>query len=179
MGKVYKVKDFNFINIAAQIVGFVGITVNVLIYQQKNRASILKMKLVSDVLWAVHYLMIGADTAVAVACLGILREFVFMKRKKLSSLVAFLILGLFSAAVTWKGWLSLLPTMASMLSVVSFYLGIPLVSQIASLPISALMGSYDFISGSVAGICNEILTIISSLFALIFRRQKESSVENR
>lgn len=105
-------KDFNFINIAAQIVGFVGITVNVLIYQQKNRASILKMKLVSDVLWAVHYLMIGAYTAVAVACLGILREFVFMKRKKLSSLVAFLILGLFSVAVTWKGWLSLLPTMA-------------------------------------------------------------------
>ena len=41
-------KDFNFINIAAQMVGFVGITVNVLIYQQKNRASILKMKLVSD-----------------------------------------------------------------------------------------------------------------------------------
>lgn len=133
---------------------------NVLIYQQKNRASILRMKLASDVLWAVHYLMISAYTAVAVACLGILREIVFMKRKRLSSLIAFLILGLVSAVVTWKGWLSLLPTMASMLSVVSFFLGVPFVSRIASFPISAL-------------ICNEILTII-----IDFPPEKESSAEN-
>lgn len=52
--------NFKFISIAAQIIGFIGIAVNVLIYQQKNRASILRMKLASDVLWAVHYLMIGA-----------------------------------------------------------------------------------------------------------------------
>ena len=46
------------LNITAQLIGFAGIAVNALIYQQKNRESLLKMKLTSDVIWAVHYLMI-------------------------------------------------------------------------------------------------------------------------
>lgn len=165
-----------FYDIIAQVIGFIGIAANMLIYQQKDRASILWTKLISDVLWAAHYLMIGAYTAVAVACLGILREFVFMKRKKPSSLVIFLILSVVSAAVTWKGWLSVLPAMASMMSVVSFYLGIPFVSRVVSFPISALMGTYSFMSGSAAGVCNEILTVTSSLFALVFRREKKNRV---
>lgn len=170
--------SIKFISIAAQVIGFIGIAVNMLIYQQKDRTSILKMKFASDILWVVHYFMIGAYTAVAVACLGILREFVFMKRKKPSLLAAFLVLGLVSAAVTWKGRVSFLPTAASMLSVLSFYIGIPLVSRIAAFPISALMGTYDIMSGSAAGICNEILTVVSSIFALIFRRKKEPAAEN-
>ena len=36
--------------ITAQLIGFAGIIVNALIYQQSDRASILKIKLTSDVL---------------------------------------------------------------------------------------------------------------------------------
>mgnify|MGYP005795012949 FL=1 len=159
------------LNITAQLIGFAGIAVNALIYQQKNRESLLKMKLTSDVIWAVHYLMIEAYTATAVACLGVLREFVFMKRKKASSLICFLILALLSAVITWNGCVSLLPSAASVTSVVSFYLGIPCVSRITAFPISICMGIYSALNGSYAGVANEILTVISPVVGLIRSRK--------
>lgn len=165
--------------ITAQLIGFAGIIVNALIYQQSDRASILKIKLTSDVLWAAHFSMLGAYSAAAVACIGILREFVFMKRKKLSSLIFFLILSFVSAALTWKGPASILPSAASAASVVSFYIGNSLLTRLLSFPISACMGMYSAMNGSIAGIVNELLTVASSAAALfIYRKQRKKLAES-
>lgn len=165
--------------ITAQLIGFAGIIVNALIYQQSDRASILKIKLTSDVLWAAHFSMLGAYSAAAVACIGILREFVFMKRKKLSSLIFFLILSFVSAALTWKGPVSILPSVASAASVVSFYIGNSLLTRLLSFPISACMGMYSAMNGSIAGIVNELLTVTSSAAALfIYRKQRKKLAES-
>ena len=165
--------------ITAQLIGFAGIIVNALIYQQSDRSSILKIKLTSDVLWAAHFFMLGAYSAAAVACIGILREFVFMRRKKLSSLIFFLILSFASAALTWKGPACVLPSIASATSVVSFYIGNSLLTRLLSFPISACMGTYSALNGSIAGIANEILTVASSAAALfIYCRQRKKLAES-
>lgn len=162
-------------NIAAQIIGFIGIAANALIYQKNNRLSILRMKLISDLLWAVHYLLIGAYSAAAIACIGITREIVFIKRKRLSSLIIFLILSFGSAILTWNGYSSLLPSIASAASVISFYIGKSEITRIISFPISGCMGTYSVLNGSVAGVVNELLTVTSSVIALAINRGKREN----
>ena len=66
----------------AQIIGFFGIVANLLIYQQKTQNRVLLFKLISDIIWAAHYFLLGAFSGAAVACIGILRESVFMLSKK-------------------------------------------------------------------------------------------------
>lgn len=158
-------------NFFAQLIGFAGIGANFLIYQQKNRSSLLKAKLFSDLIWAVHYFLIGATTAATVACIGALREFIFMKHKKMPTLIFFLLMSILSAVIGWSGYKSFLPAIASALSVISFYLSVPKFSRIAAYPISMLMGTYSLLSGSAAGVVNEILTLISSTIAIAINKR--------
>ena len=162
-------------NIIAQIIGFAGIAANALIYQQNSRLEILRMKLISDLLWAIHYFLIGAYSAAAIACIGIMREIVFIKRKRLSSLIIFLILSFGSAILTWNGYSSLLPSIASAASVISFYIGKSEITRIMSFPISGCMGTYSALTGSVAGVVNELLTVTSSIVALARSRGKREN----
>ncbi|MEE0945312.1 MAG: hypothetical protein U0M42_00615 [Acutalibacteraceae bacterium] len=46
---------------------------------------------------------------------------------------------------------------------VSFWQKKPLRTKYLSFPIAVCMGIYSFTSGSFSGVCNEILTVISSL----------------
>ena len=51
--------------IAAQVFGAVGILVFILLYQFNNMKSVLKAKMCMDVLWAAHYLLLGAYSGFA------------------------------------------------------------------------------------------------------------------
>lgn len=156
----------------AQFIGYLGVLINLIIYQQKTRNGILVCKLISDVVWAVHFFMLGAMPGFCVACIGIARETVFIKVDRRStlgkiSLIVFVIAAITSAIITWENALSILPCMASVMSVVGFYLSIPKLSRILAFPISFCMGFYSFSSGSWAGVSNEILTIMSSIIGIL------------
>ena len=66
----------------ATAIGALGILANCIIYQQKSGKGLLLCKLISDVLWLLHYLLLGAYSAAAVALIGGFREFVFYKENK-------------------------------------------------------------------------------------------------
>ena len=63
---------------AALIVGIVGIVLNLAIYQQNTSKGILIVKLTSNVVWAVYYLLLGAYEGFCVACIAIARETTFI-----------------------------------------------------------------------------------------------------
>ena len=72
----------------------------------------------------------------------------------------------------------MLPSIASATSVVSFYIGNSLLTRLLSFPISACMGTYSAMNGSIAGIANELLTVASSAAALfIYCRQRKKLAE--
>lgn len=169
--------------IFAQIVGGLGILLNVIIYQQKARIRILVCKLSSDVVWMAHYLLLGAYSAAAIAVIGIARESVFIKVKRGTraatvSLCVFIAASILSAVLTWAGPLSLLPAAASVLSVYSFSRAEPRLSRLLSFPISGAMGTYSFFHASWAGVVNETLTVLSSLAGVVrfdIKRRKADS----
>ena len=165
--------------IISECLGLLGILLNIIIYQQKKRKSLLRWKLTSDVAWALHYAIAGNFSGAAVGTIGIARESTFLaiEDKKIDRrpfLAVFFLCALGSIWLTWKGWTSFLPAIASMLSVISFWQQKPKLSRFLALPISTLMLTYDILVGSYTGIGNELLTLGSVLIGVYRHDRKEN-----
>ena len=154
------------------IFGVLGMATTVLIYQQKTRKGLILSKLLSDVIWFLYYICLSAYSGAAIAVIGMIRELVFINREKKWAkhpiwLVFFLMLSFVSAIITWKNIYSVLPCIASAISVISFWIGNPRLSRKLSYPISACMLTYNITSVAVIGVINEIFTVISSIIGTI------------
>lgn len=163
-------------NIFAWTSGILGITANVIIYQQESGKRVLIYKFISDFIWAFHYYTLNAYSGMAVAMVGILREIVFLtqQKKEISKiwLIIFMGVAMVCAFFTWKGVISFLPATASVLSVISFWKANPVFTRIIAYPISICMLTYDIVYKSYTGITNEVLTFISSTIGIIRMRKK-------
>ena len=161
------------------IFGILGIGSTVLIYQQKTRKGLILSKLLSDVIWFLYYFSLSAYSGAAIAVIGMIRELVFINRQKKWAkhpfwLVFFLLLSFGCAYFTWKNIFSILPCIASAISVISFWIGKPGLSRILSFPISACMLTYNITCVAIIGVINEIFTVISSIIGFIrLDRKKE------
>ena len=157
-----------------QLIGFVAVAETLMIFQQPTQKRVLIMKLISDVLWAVHFTLLGAYSAAAIAIIGIAREtvFLFTEHHRQKWRILFLAISLASAFLTWKNWFSLLPATASLLSVISFGQKKPRNTKLLAFPISLCMGTYSFMNGSWANVVNEILTVGSAIIGLMRKEKK-------
>ncbi len=160
------------IYITGTVLGALGILANAIIYQQKTGTKLLIWKMISDVLWTLHYLILGGFSAAAIAFIGIIRESIFLNQKHAWArsklwLLLFVALSIGSAALTWQSIISILPATASVLSVFGFYRANPILSKILAYPISLCMLAYDIFILSYMGIINESLTLISTTIAVV------------
>lgn len=167
------------------IFGLAGVLSTVFIYQQKSRYGLLVAKLISDVIWFAYYFSQSAYSGAAIAVIGIIRELIFINKEKkwakhIFWLYFFIVLSIISAFITWKSWYSILPMIASIASVIGFWIGKPKTSRILSFPISACMMSYDLLLSPIAvwGVANETLAISSSIIGLVRLDKKSKEKEN-
>lgn len=164
------------------LTGVLGIAANILIYQQKSGKKLLIFKMLSDILWASHYFLLNANTAAAAAVVGLFREIVFYSLNKKGTeskfwLVFFLICSSVLSVFTWQSFYSILPSIAAVISVISFWRNNPHLSRCLAFPVSAAMLTYDIIFNSYMGIANEVLTLISAFAALaIYKKTKKTSI---
>ena len=167
-------------NLIGQIIGFFGIGLNFFIFQQKDRKKLLMFKLISDFVWAAHYFMLNAYVGFAVAAIGVFRELVSYNKEKRWARgifwpILFIVLGV-SSAIIVRGGLdgplyNFLPAIASALSVICFWQGKTSKSRIFAIPISCCMFAYSFITFSVAGMTNEVITVLSVIIGF-FRNDR-------
>lgn len=173
-----------FMKILANILGVSGIIIAVVLYQQKNRKSLLTYKLVLDLIWFLHYLLIGAYSGAAVAAIAALREIVFVKRdpKKSGSIIwlpIFILIAVITTVWTWDSVYSLFALSASCIAVISFFIGKPKLSRILAFPVCTSLLIYDVSCHSVWGVINESISIISSLIGFIrldVKKSKDTAV---
>lgn len=160
-------------NIPAEIVGVIGILSAAIIYQQKTRKGLMITKLISDAIWAVHYILLGAYTGMAICVLAVFREMIFMNRGRYRWAshiiwpIFFSAAALGTSALTWNGPISILPAAASALSVVAYWIGKPNLSRTLLFPISTAMVIYDIVTGSYAGVLNEAISMTSAVIGII------------
>ena len=157
---------------AAYIVGIIGIGLNLAIYQQNTSKKVLLVKLISNVAWALYYFFSKAYMGMCVACVGIARETTFINVNRKGK-VGVMCLGLFAcisvtcSILTWKSVYSILPAVASIVSVFGFYFAIPKLSRGLAIPIALCMGIYDISAAAWVGLANEIITITSAVVGII------------
>ena len=158
--------------LVAQLLGFCAIGCSLLIYSRKKRGSILGFKLVQDLCWASHYLLLGAYSAMASNLICATREVVFRsKNRKISEnpipFVAFLLFYTASAVLTWQSVFSIFPAMSSIFSSVAFRMKNPRVMKLMVIPSSLCTLVYNiFVSRSVSvyvGVSFTVGTLIVSL----------------
>lgn len=148
----------------ASVMGVAGTVMCFLMFIARKRRTILLGKLTCDILWTVHYGLIGAYSGAALNVLGIARETVFYnKAKKWASsrfwLYLFVGLTIGSGVLTWEGVISLLPVTGSCCAVVSFWCTDPLHIRLLAVPAQLLWLIYGIIHMSVPSIVSNLIAL--------------------
>ena len=153
--------------ILIQLIGFVAIGVDFVIYQQTKREKILICKGIADVLWSAHHALLGGISGAAVSMIGILREVIFYFRPKArwarssAWLGVFIAIYLASAIITWKNIYSIFPTIAAVCASIGFWSKKPEITKRMALPVSVCMFIYATSTHSIATMVNETLVCVS------------------
>lgn len=166
--------------VTAQLIGVLGMTALFLSYQQTERKKLIGFKLTADIIWVIHYLMLGAIGGAIPNFVGIFRELVFIQRsnenkkwaKSPAVPVIFIVINWVLAIVTWKSALSLLPICASTFVTISLWVKNPKLTRMIGAPVSLAFIVYDVFVGSWIGIINESVALISIISSYIRNDRK-------
>lgn len=155
-----------------QFIGFVAIFVSLFIYTQSNRKKIIIFKLFADLLWALHFFLIGTLTGSATTGISVIREFFFIKFKRNKwMLIVFPTVYLISLILTYKNWTSFFPALASTLATIGFCSKNVNIIKLLNGGASTLMLAYGICNSSYATMINESFVLISiavSYFKVVF-----------
>ena len=173
-------------DILAQVFGFSAIGISLLVYSRKKRERILGFKLVQDILWALHYLLMGAYPAMATNLICASRELAFKNPNK-KPLHKWILTGLYfgfylvSALLTWKDMFSIFPAMSSMFATLAFSLKDPVRLKLLVIPSSLCTLIYNITTAHSAsvyvGVSFTIITLCISLTETFLKRRSEKNQE--
>jgi len=165
--------------IAAQVFGLGAMLSLFLIYQQKNRKRMIAAKLSADICWVLHYFFLGGTAGMIPNAVGILRELIFLKRKTAAWAGSILWPGLFIlinwglGLGTFHSAFNILPIAASTFVTISLWIDNPRLTKMISLPVSLSFMIYDIYIGSVLGVINETVAIVSIILYFVKERKNE------
>ena len=172
--------------VVAQCIGFVAMGVALFIYTFRDRRRILLAKMLADLLWVAHYGLLGAWSGSLINAVNTAREGVFYHKehrawaRSIAWPILFLVLNAGCTALSWQGWLSLLPMLGSSLNVVGLWCSNPTRLRLVSLPAQTLWEVYSIAVGAIPSIIVNAISITSILIALIRewverRKEKETT----
>jgi len=160
-------------NFVAQGIGFVGLIFAIISFQNNKRNLILIFLGMAQMCFIAHFALLEVWPAFAVNIVGVVRTFSFLLRGKKKwmdkNTLMYVFVGLFciAGALSWKGWLSLLPIMAMIIETIGLWKKSPrLIRSIVIIP-RPLWITYNIVHHSYAGVMTEVFVIISLLTAII------------
>lgn len=161
----------NLHDLVIQGIGVIGIIFYIVSFQFKSNRGLFTCQTFSYIFYSLHFLLLGAASGGANYLLSIARcAFLASKSEKLHSraMCAILCIGTcIITAVTWEGWISLLPWGATIAITIGGYTFNPQKIRIAGMVFnSPLWIIYDIIVGSWAGLLDEITTEASIIISI-------------
>ena len=157
----------------AQAVGVCGMALAVASFQQRKRSRIAFLQMLSSVVWTAHFALLGAWSGMAMNAVGVLRGYVCARKEKGRWTGAncwpfvFSALSLAACVLTWQDWLSVLPTVAMIVTSFGLWADSPRTVRRANLPGSLLWLTYNLFSGSYPGALTECCNTTSILVAMV------------
>lgn len=166
----------------AQLLGFSAIGISLFVYSRKKREKILIFKLIQDLLWSAHYLLLGTYPAMATNLICASREITFnAKNPRLSKnhilTYAYVIFYLLSAILTWKNAFSIFPALSSIITTIAFRLKDPIKLKLLAIPSSLCTLVYNITtSHSISvyvGVTITLTTLFTSLASTVIEKKRK------
>lgn len=165
----------------AQVLGIIGMTMNILSYQGKRQRSVILMQLVGAGFFTVNMLLLGAYSGTILNALGIFRALVYANKEKwrnikIWNIIFFICYGisyvavftLFAKPITFGNLLlELLPTSAMVVSTISFSRKNAADIRKFAWFVSPAWLIYDALVLSIGGVICEAISLISILTAAL------------
>ena len=156
-----------------QLLGLVAVVMGFLSFQRKNAAGIIVFQLTAALIFAVHYTLIGAPTAIALNLLTAANcIFCYFRDKRgsksmIGSYVMMLLVVVISL-LTWEGWYSATIMVGLVFNMISLALDHPQKTRRVMLIKAPLCFVYNLMVGSLGGMVYEC-TILASAVIGLFR----------
>lgn len=172
--------------VAAQIIGIVAVALYMLSFQLKKRQNIVFTVCLSNLLYVLQYILLGAFSGAALDGLSTVSSFFSAKKnspkfKRFSKLTAYIMMGLIlivgvSISLIQKRWLELLPILGCLFQTGSLWFEDEQTIRKLSLAGAPFWLIYNFVSMAYGATIGSVLMIISAIIGLIrFRKNKKST----
>ena len=153
--------------VIVQGIGLAALLLNLSVFQTNTRKNMLVLGLCGCILWATHFYLLGALTGAAVNLMAAGRFVVYSgvrpSRKNRWIMWSFLGLTAMVTAITWEGFISLLPFLGTASGVIAFWQKDTKLIRRLALTSSPPWIVYAFLVGSYPGIVTESLLMGSNL----------------
>ena len=155
-----------------QLIGVAGTLLFFLSYQCRSNRNLFRVQLLSYLFYTAHLLLLGALTGGVSYMINTLRSFCLGSRWKFAhsqGMCAIICaMQLAALALTWSGWVSILPVAANIAATLGGYTHNPRKIRIAGMCInSPLWIVYDLCVGSWAGLLDEVVTEGSMILSIV------------
>ena len=159
-------------NLGIQVIGLIGTALFFLSYQCKSNKNLFRVQFLSYLCYTMHLLLLGAVTGGISYILNTARSFCLGSKLEFAHsrtvCVILCTLQVLALAVTWSGWISLLPVAANIASTIGGYTHNARKIRVAGIFInSPLWILYDIMVGSWAGILDEVISECSMLLSIV------------
>ena len=155
-----------------QLIGVAGTLLFFLSYQCRSNRNLFRVQLLSYLFYTAHLLLLGAMTGGVSYMINTLRSFCLGSRWKFAHSRAMCAIicamQLAALALTWSGWVSILPVAANIAATLGGYTHNPRKIRIAGMFVnSPLWIVYDLCVGSWAGLLDEAVTEGSMILSIV------------
>lgn len=158
--------------IIIQAIGFIGVVCCLLSFQIKSNKALYTAQMLGSICFSVQFFLLGGISGclnvIMVVCRNILmmkiNDWKWLRRKEIPYLYS--LIGIALTISSWQNWTSILPLIAVIGGNIGFWSNnaqkIRLWMLICVSPSWML---YDFLTGSIAGVLNELFSMISILIS--------------
>ena len=165
------------IEIIGQALGIIAVILGFVSYQMKTPRGILIFQLATASIFAVHYLLIGAYTAMALNLLCAISCLFYYFRdkrggKSLAEPIIFTVLIVIVSILTWDGWYSVFIMAGLVVNSISLTLADAQKTRYCMFLKTPLCIIYNVIVLSFGGVIYECTVLVSSIIAVIKNRRR-------
>ena len=160
------------------ILAFVTLIISICI---KERKKSLIVQSINCIFEAIYNFIISAYTGAILSVINFIRTFLFINKKKFSKPIYFIILLLFEGIIiancimTWGGYISLLPTIGSIIRTYCLWQSNMKLVRISGITTGILYGSYYIYYNSWFMILGDVILLLTGIYALWKNDIKEKS----
>ena len=194
-----------FLKIFVQVIGFIGIALNILSVQFNSHWKIMLFKTLGSLTFVVQYILLGAWVGMIMDLIGSIRNVIFtlnVRNGKSNKwwIVFFsaftFIAGVLTIILTWEksigyasNWsndtliittiavsISIISIVAKLLTTIAYGFKDPHVIRMVNLPSNACWVIYNLVAFSIAGVINDLMCLVSIVVAELRFRKKPKNV---